>query len=60
MNKTERQIKEQTKENIPEKFWKYYKLYQDNQLNIAEFARIMGCARSTIYKYINLVNSNPM
>ena len=45
---------ETTKDNIPDKFWKYYKLYQDNQINIAEFARIMDCARSTIYKYIDI------
>lgn len=43
---------ETSRDNLPEKFWKYYKLYQDKQLNIAEFARVMGCARSTIYKYI--------
>lgn len=44
-----------TKETIQKKFWKYYKLYQDKQLNISEFARVMGCARSTIYKYIMTV-----
>lgn len=47
---------ETTKDNIPEKFWKYYKMYQDKQLNIAEFARVMGCARSTIYKYIEIAD----
>ena len=48
---------ETTKDNIPEKFWKYYKLYQDKQLNIAEFARVMGCARSTIYRYLKITNN---
>lgn len=46
-----------TKENIPEKFWKYYRMHQDKQLNIVEFARVMGCARSTIYKYIEIVKT---
>ena len=45
---------ETTKDNIPDKFWKYYKMYQDKQLNVVEFARVMGCARSTIYKYLEI------
>lgn len=44
-----------TKENIPDKFWKYYKLYKNNQINISEFSRILDCSRTTIYKYIKLV-----
>ena len=48
---------ETTKDNIPDKFWKYYKMYQDKQLNVAEFARVMGCARSTIYKYIEIADN---
>lgn len=46
-----------TKDNIPEKFWKYYKLYNNKQINVAEFSRIMNCARSTIYKYIRIANT---
>lgn len=45
-----------TKDNIPEKFWRYYKMYTDQQINIAEFSRMMGCARSTIYKYLKIAN----
>lgn len=43
-----------TEDSIPDKFWKYYKLYQDKQISIADFARIMECSRTTIYKYISL------
>ena len=45
-----------TEDSIPDKFWKYYKLYQDKQISIADFARIMECSRTTIYKYIALTN----
>ena len=43
-----------TEDSIPDKFWKYYKLYQDKQISIADFARVMECSRMTIYKYIKI------
>ena len=43
------------KENLPDKFWKYYQMYLNSTINISEFARIMECSRSTIYKYIEIV-----
>lgn len=46
-----------TEDSIPDKFWKYYKLYQDKQISIADFARIMECSRTTIYKYISIALS---
>ena len=48
---------ETTKDNIPIKFWKYYDMYKKKQLNVTEFARVMGCARSTIYKYIEIADN---
>ena len=42
-----------TVETIPDKFWKYYKLYKDGQISVAETARLMGCSRTTIYKYLD-------
>ena len=42
-------------ESLPDKFWKYYKMYQDKQINISEFARIMNCSRTTIYKYMETI-----
>ena len=40
-----------TAEILPDKFWKYYSMYQDKQINITEFARMLKCSRATIYKY---------
>lgn len=45
---------ETTSDNLPDKFWKYYKQYKDNQINISEFSRLMACSRASIYKYINI------
>ena len=47
---------ETTIEMLPDKFWKYHKMYQDRKINIAEFARIMGCSRATVYKYIAIAD----
>lgn len=49
---------ETTIANLPDRFWKYYKLYQDCQINISEFARIMNCTRPTIYKYISIAKES--
>jgi len=45
---------ETTSENLPDKFWKYYKQYQDDQINISEFSRLLNCSRASIYKYIKI------
>ena len=45
---------ETTVDNLPDKFWKYYKQYKDNQINISEFARLMNCSKASIYKYIKI------
>lgn len=47
-----------TKDNIPDKFWKYYRMYRDKQINISEFARMLKCTRPTIYKYISIIEKN--
>lgn len=49
---------ESTKDNLPDKFWKYYNLYQDKQINISEFSRMLRCSRPTIYKYIALAEDS--
>lgn len=46
---------ETSDDNLPDKFWKYYKRYQDRQINISEFSRLLGCSRASIYKYIRVV-----
>ncbi len=43
------------KDSLPEKFFKFYDLYKDGQFNITEFAKLMNCYRTTIYKYIRMV-----
>ena len=43
------------KDNLPEKFFKFYDLYKDGQFNVTEFAKLMNCSRTTIYKYIRMV-----
>lgn len=49
---------ETTSDNLPEKFWKYYKKYQTKQINISEFSRLMDCSRASIYKYIKIAGMN--
>lgn len=45
---------ELSSDSLPDKFWKYYKMYQAKQINVTEFAKMMDCTRATIYKYINV------
>ncbi len=40
------------KDDIPDKFWKYYNVYKNGDINISDFARIMDMSRTSIYKYI--------
>lgn len=46
-----------TTDHIPSSFWKYYQQYQKGSINITEFSRLMGCSRTTIYKYIKICKS---
>ena len=43
-----------TADNLPDKFWRYYEKYKKKELNISEFARLMGCSRTSVYKYISI------
>ena len=43
-----------TKDNIPDKFWKYYQIYKAGNINISETACIMNCSRASVYKYIKI------
>ncbi|MBQ8116676.1 MAG: recombinase family protein [Lachnospiraceae bacterium] len=45
---------ETTKDALPDKFWKYYRMYQNEQINISDFARVLECTRPTIYRYIDI------
>jgi len=46
-----------TVDTLPDKFWKYYKLYETDEITISEFSRLMGCSRTTIYKYREMAKS---
>ena len=45
---------EVTKDNLPDKFWKYYYLYKKGDMSITDFAKVMDISRTTIYKYISI------
>ncbi|WP_022769402.1 recombinase family protein [Butyrivibrio sp. NC2007] len=45
-----------TPERIPLKFYQHYPLYKRHEITITDFAKILNCSRTTVYKYISLVN----
>ena len=44
-----------TKDDIPTAFLRHYPAYKNKQLNIAELARVCDLSRTTVYKYIGLL-----
>lgn len=44
-----------TADNIPQVFYRHYPAYKNNQLNLSEFARVCNMSRTTVYKYISLL-----
>ena len=44
-----------TADNIPASFYRHYPAYKSGQLNLSEFARVCDLSRTTIYKYINMI-----
>lgn len=42
-------------DTIPTIFLRYYPKYNSKEINISEFARLVGMSRTTIYKYIRLL-----
>ena len=44
-----------TVESIPAIFLRHYPAYKSDHLNIGEFSRVCGLSRTTIYKYISLL-----
>lgn len=48
----------QTKEeNIPQAFYRHYPSYKSGNLNLSELARVCDLSRTTVYKYINMVEN---
>ncbi|WP_035802275.1 recombinase family protein [Butyrivibrio sp. FCS014] len=41
--------------NLPDKFLKYYPMYKNGSMNITDIANVLKCSRTTIYKYIRLM-----
>ena len=44
-----------TKEAIPATFLRHYPSYKNGHLNLTEFARVCDLSRTTIYKYLSLL-----
>ena len=44
-----------TKEAIPATFLRHYPSYKNGHLNLTEFARVCDLSRTTVYKYLSLV-----
>lgn len=43
-------------DSIPAIFYRHYPAYKSGQLNLSEFARVCQMSRTTVYKYIHLLN----
>lgn len=46
-----------TKEAIPATFLRHYPAYKNGHLNLTEFARVCDLSRTTIYKYLSLLEA---
>ena len=46
-----------TAQDIPPNFMRHYPSYKAKQLNISEFARVCDMSRTTIYKYLSLLEN---
>ena len=44
-----------TKDDIPQVFYRHYPAYKNGQLNLSEFARVCDMSRTTVYKYIEIL-----
>ena len=44
-----------TTDQIPQIFYRHYPSYKSGNLNISEFARVCGLSRTTVYKYVGIV-----
>ena len=44
-------------EQIPPIFYRHYPSFKSGSLNLSEFARVCGLSRTTVYKYVSLLES---
>ena len=47
-----------TADDIPAKFRRHYPAFKNKQLNVSELARVCDLSRTTVYKYIGLLEKN--
>lgn len=46
-----------TKDEIPQAFYRHYPAYKNGQLNVSELARLCDLSRTTVYKYIEVLEN---
>ena len=46
-----------TKDEIPATFFRHYPAYKSGGLNVSELARVCNMSRTTVYKYISLLEA---
>ena len=46
-----------TTDQIPQIFYRHYPSFKSGVLNLSEFARVCGLSRTTVYKYVSLLES---
>ena len=46
-----------TADDVPSGFLRHYPAYKRGQLNVSELARVCNISRTTVYKYINLLEN---
>lgn len=44
-------------DNIPTVFYKYYPMFKNGKINLSELSRLCRISRVTIYRYLNIVES---
>ena len=44
-----------TKDDIPQIFYRHYPAFVKGELNVSELARVCGLSRTTVYKYIDVL-----
>lgn len=47
-----------TTETLPYNFLKYYPMFQNGSINLSELSRLSGISRTTIYKYLRILEGN--
>ena len=43
--------------NIPHRFFQFYPLLKEKQITISDFSKILECSRTSIYKYISILEN---